>query len=142
MTARIIPFSPTSQDTPEPHWASILKDPDDQIAAAEYWHLTTAEMRQAGTYAQVNAPQIKRYVIALVMFDRQTAALMDEGPILIGKRTKLGFHSPRWTVYKDLDTQANAHEDRLGLTPRRRAQVTPAKKAKIGTTADRLLSGV
>lgn len=91
--------------------------------------------------ASINANQIRRYVVACVIFDDATTKVAEQGPVVPAKRSKMASWNPWWTVLKDADTMASNHEDKLGLNPRRRAQVAPVKKkARSTTAADRFLT--
>ena len=66
--------------------------------------------------------------------------MLDQGsnselPVIPAKRTHLAQYNPWWTVLKDCDVMASSHEDKLGLTPRRRGQVTPAKVLPFNSTS-------
>ena len=123
-----------------PDWPSLFTDELQQARAAEVWRLTLAEMRDAGTLAAINANQVRRYVIACVAFDDAAVKVAEQGPVIPGKRKGSSSWNPWWTVLKDADTLASGHEDKLGLNPRRRAQVSPVKrKGRAVTAADRFL---
>ncbi len=109
-----------SDQIPEPDWSLIVSDQDQHAAASDYWHLTLAEMRQAGTLSPANAPQIKRYVLTLLLYDLQATALFDEGTVrVVSKKTGAKVTNCRWMIYKDCNTISTALEESLGLTPRR-----------------------
>lgn len=128
-------------DVPMPEWDTIFTDELLQARAADVWRSTVSEMRDAGTLATINGNQIRRYVVACVMFDDATAKIAEQGPVVPAKRTKSASWNPWWTVLKDCDVMASNHEDKLGLNPRRRAQVSPVKKkARAATSADRFLA--
>jgi phage terminase small subunit len=112
----------------EPEWAALLADPSAQQRASEVWHAVVSEMAAAGTLAAINAPQIRRYVLATVMFDRAAAEVDAKGPVITSPRTQSASWNPWWSVLKDADTMAQQHEDKLGLNPRRRGQVAPIKR--------------
>lgn len=128
-------------DVPMPDWATIFAPEPLQARAADVWRATIAEMRDAGTLAAINANQVRRYVVACVMFDDATAKIAEQGPVIQSKRTRSASWNPWWTVLKDADVMASNHEDKLGLNPRRRAQVAPVKKkARAAASADRFLA--
>jgi P27 family predicted phage terminase small subunit len=128
-------------DVPMPEWDTIFTDELLQARAADVWRSTVSEMRDAGTLAAINGNQIRRYVVACVMFDDATAKIAEHGPVTKGKRSAMPTWNPWWTVLKDCDVMASNHEDKLGLNPRRRAQVAPVKKkARAATSADRFLA--
>lgn len=128
-------------EVPMPEWDTIFTDELMQARAAEVWRATVSEMRDSGTLAPINGNQIRRYVLACVMFDDATTKIIDQGPVFPAKRSKMPSWNPWWTVLKDADTMASNHEDKLGLSPRRRAQVATVKrKARSATSADRFLA--
>jgi len=130
-----------SGDVPMPEWTDVFSDAAHQARAAEVWRATVSEMREAGTLAAINANQIRRYVVACVMFDEATARVVEQGPVTKAKRSNMPSWNPWWTVLKDCDTLASNHEDKLGLNPRRRASVAPVKKKpRAATSADRFLA--
>lgn len=126
-------------DLPEPDWTTLLTDPLYQKFASDLWQDVIAEMKSAGTLARINAPQIKRYIIASILYDRAVADIDAKGAILTNKRTKLASYNPSWSVMKDCDTLAHRYEESLGLNPRRRGQVKAAKQLKKSTNADAFL---
>ncbi len=123
-------------DVPEPQWDAIFTDELLQARAREVWRLTTQEMREAGTLSPVNAMQVERYVMASVIYGDAAAKVAENGALLVGRTKKLSYNL--WfAIMKDADTMASGHEDKLGLSPRRRGSVTPAKKrAKRASAAD------
>lgn len=117
----------TPFNIPEPDWTLVMSDPVQQAAAAGYWRVAIADMSVAGTLSASNVAQLKRYVVTLVLYDIQAAALFDEGTVRTSnKKTGQKVINPRWLMYKDTNTITTALEEALGLTPRRRGQVTKA----------------
>lgn len=128
-------------DLPMPNWSEIFTDELLIARAVEVWRGAIAEMRDASTLAPINANQIKRYVIACVVYDQATTQVAENSPVVPAKRSRSASWNPWWTVLKDADTMATNHEDKLGLSPRRRAQVAPAKrKPRAVAAADRYLA--
>jgi phage terminase small subunit len=126
-------------EMPEPDWGALFSDELLQSRARETWRLTTQEMRDAGTLAPVNAGQLRRYVMAQVLYEDAAAKVAEQGALKIG-RTGKATYNLWFAILKDTDTMASNHEDKLGLNPRRRAQVTPAKrKQRAATAADSYL---
>ncbi len=125
-------------DFPEPDWSTLFTDPIHLGRAAELWRLTIQEMRQAGTLAPVNASQIRRYVMAQVIYEDAASKVAEQGALKVarGKAT----YNLWFAILRDTDTMASAHEDKLGLNPRRRAQVAPTKKkGRAASAADTYL---
>lgn len=136
----LVAFQGGAGEVPMPDWTTIFTDELHCERAAEVWRVTLAEMRDAGTLAAINANQVRRYVISCVMFDEATHKIAEQGPVTAGKRSKMPTWNPWWTVLKDADTMASNHEDKLGLNPRRRAQVAQVKrKSRASTAADRFI---
>lgn len=121
-------------EMPEPDWTALFSDELLQARARETWRITTQEMREAGTLAPVNAGQVRRYVMAQVIYEDAAAKVAEQGALKVG-RTGKATYNLWFAILKDTDAMASSHEDKLGLNPRRRAQVTPAKKKRRTATA-------
>ena len=120
---------------PEPDWSTIYDDDLDVSLSHEIWGQVIREMRGRDTLAVANSHQIKRYVMACVMHDSAARMVVEQGPVIKAKRTHLAQYNPWWSVMKDADARAIAHEAELGISPRRRAAATKAQRSSKKTTA-------
>lgn len=119
----------------EPDWAQLINDELDIAATHEHWLTIAREMQEAGTLAMANAHQVKRLVIAYVMYDRAVRVICEEGPVIKAKKTRVPQYNPQWTILKDSHALASQLESELGLTPRRRGSVTKTQRQKRATKA-------
>ena len=124
-----------ASDIAEPDWESIFNDPLEILAAREHWGFITREMREAGTLAPVNAHQIQRLVIAMVMHDAAAKVVAEQQPVIKAARTGTPQHNPWWSVMKQAGEIASSLEAELGISPRRRNAAGKAQKAKRGASA-------
>lgn len=128
---------------PEPEWTSLYEDDLDVSLAREVWGQVIREMRGREIIAVSNAHQIKRYVMACVMHDSAARQVIEKGPVIKAKRSSVPQYNPWWSIMKDADARASAHEAELGISPRRRASA--AKVVRTGrkpTAADAYLKSV
>jgi P27 family predicted phage terminase small subunit len=126
-----------ASSVPEPDWPALFADEAEATRAAELWRLATADMAASSTLSPANAPALKRWVVAQVMYERAAAQVAAEGPVLRAKRTGTPAHSAWWTVLRDADATAAQAEEKLGLSPRSRGRAAPAKSGRKPSGADR-----
>lgn len=76
VTMNVLPFPrPSAAMITEPDWSAHLTDPADQHYASVVWNAVVDEMREAGTLSPTNEPEIRRYTLILVMYDRTFAQI-------------------------------------------------------------------
>lgn len=139
MTADIV--EPDFGGMVEPLWPEMIDDGLDVELARELWASAVAEMRHAGTLAPVNGLALKRYVLAAVVYDRAARDVFERGATISRSGKQPPAWNLNWSVLKDANAMMESAEDKLGLSPRRRAMVAPAKKrATKVTAADSYLS--
>lgn len=128
---------------PEPVWSSIYNDDMDVALAREIWGQVIREMRGREIIAVANAHGIKRYVMACVMHDSAAREVIEKGPVIKAKRSSVPQYNPWWSIMKDADARASAHEAELGISPRRRAGAGKVQRgARKQTAADSYLKSV
>ena len=113
---------------PEPNWRSIFGRAADRTAAAEYWRALVSEIRGAEKLAVANAHSIKRLVVAYISYDRSAKEVAKSGPVIKAAKTGVPTYSPWWTTMSNADSQAQALEKALCISPRDRG--TGAKVEK------------
>ncbi|MCV9997337.1 P27 family phage terminase small subunit [Pararhizobium sp. YC-54] len=115
---------------PEPDWASIYTDEFDILEAHEQWTIVLNELREANTLAVSNGHAIKRLVEFRVQYDRSSKHVAEHGPVLKGKRAKVGQWNPHWSVMRQADEAIRVIEAELGIAPARRGKVTKVTRGK------------
>jgi hypothetical protein len=105
-------FRRQSADLTEPSWNEVLASADEQQSATGYWRDVTAALRANGTLGPVLNHAILRLVVAYVVCDRASAAVMRGGvPVDV----------QAWSVQLAASQLAGQIEVDLGLSPRRGA---------------------
>ncbi|KQT03202.1 MULTISPECIES: P27 family phage terminase small subunit [unclassified Rhizobium] len=115
---------------PEPDWASIYADEFDILEAHEQWSIVLNELRDAHTLAVSNGHAIKRLVEFRVQYERSSKHVAEHGPVLKGKRAKVGQWNPHWSVMRQADEAIRVIEAELGIAPARRGKVTKVQRGK------------
>lgn len=125
---------------PEPDWSVMYDDDLDVQAASELWGSIIREMRTRDTISVTNAHQIKRYVTCCLLHDKALQHVLEKGAVIKAKRSSVPQYNPWWSVMKDADARASAHESELGISPRRRSGAAKVKRGtKQATPADSYL---
>lgn len=128
---------------PEPDWSSLYEDDLDIALAKEVWGHVIREMRGRETLTIANAHGIKRYVMACVMHDSAARHVIEKGPVIKAKRSSVPQYNPWWSILKDADARASAHEAELAISPRRRGSASKVQRlGKRPTAADAYLKPV
>lgn len=128
---------------PEPNWRTIFGRAADRTAAAEYWRSIIAELRGAEKLAAANAHSIKRLVVAYVTYDISAKEVLRMGPVMKAKRTGVPTYNPWWTTMSNANSQAEALEKQLCISPRDRgAGAKIERKARRATGAAAYLKPV
>lgn len=122
---------------PEPNWYELIDahDTDDIAVARETWRVAVEEMRHAGTLSPANASALKRYVLAAVVYDRSARDVFERGAVIARSGKQQPAWNLHWSIMKGANEMMESAEDKLGLSPRRRAQVAPTKRRATKVTA-------
>lgn len=127
----------------QPDWTSVYSDELDILAANEEWGIVVRELQEAGTLAAANGHAIRRLVEFRIQYERSSRHVAENGPVLKGKRAKVGQWNPHWSVMCQADGAIRALEAELGLAPTRRSKATKVQRAKKTVrAADRYLKPV
>ena len=133
-------------DVEEPDWLSLV--PDQADASNEQWreraHVewlrVTEAMRAAGTLAPENKHQIQRLALAYIRFDRAASKAFATGMVIGAPRTGVPMLNLWTSVMRAADSDAQAGERELCLSPKRRAGAGRVKRAeKSGYASDAYL---
>jgi hypothetical protein len=97
-------------ELPDPSWDEVLSSSDERQSAAGYWREATAAMRASRTLDPVHSHAVLRLVVAYIVCDRASAAVMRGGsPVDV----------QAWNVQREAAQLAGQIEGDLGLSPRR-----------------------
>ncbi|URK87739.1 P27 family phage terminase small subunit [Rhizobium sp. RCAM05350] len=105
-------------------------DEFDILEAHEQWTIVLNELRDASTLAVSNGHSIKRLVEFRVQYERSSKHVAEYGPVLKGKRAKVGQWDPHWSVMRQADEAIRVIEAELGIAPARRGKVTKVQRGK------------
>ena len=128
--------------TPEqPDWQQLFSGTDECAAAAAYWSTVVATMRAAETLSTANGHAIKRLVVAAIVYDRASKAVMRDGAI---RRVKgVDRKNPNWMVMRQASEMCSSLEGDLGLSPAKRSRAGKVpRKQRQRTAADEYLRPV
>jgi P27 family predicted phage terminase small subunit len=118
---------PGGDGTPEePDWSSIYSDELDIVAAHEEWGVVVRELQDAAALSVANGHSIRRLVEFRIQYGRSAQHVAEHGPILAGKRAKVGQWNPHWSVMRQAEETIRSLEAELGLAPTRRGKVVKA----------------
>ena len=130
----------------EPDWALTYTSDDDQAAARAHWRSIVAELKQAGTLAEVNGAQIGRAVDMRIVYDLARREVAERGPVSKPKRGNpraIARLSPYWQAMREAASDLDRIEAELGLSPRRRGAAGKVdRKARAKQAADEFLRPV
>lgn len=114
----------------EPDWSSIYADELDIYAAHEQWGIAVRELQDAGTLSVANGGSIKRLVEFRIQYERSSRHVAEHGPVLKGKRAKVGQWNPHWSVMRQAEEHIRQIEARLGIDPISRGKATKVVRGK------------
>jgi phage terminase small subunit len=125
----------------QPDWRLLFSASAECATAARYWSGIVAAMRAADTVSEANGTAIKRLVIAEIVYDRASAAVMRDGAI---RRVKgVDRKNPNWMVMRQASEMCSGLEGELGLSPAKRSRAGKvARKSRGRTAADGYLRPV
>lgn len=127
----------------EPDWSMLYADEFDIAEAHEQWTTVLHELQDANTLALANGHAIKRLVEFRVQYERSSRHVAEHGPVLKGKRAKVGQWNPHWSVMRQADEAIRVIEAELGIAPTRRGKATKVQRGKkVSRAADQYLKPV
>ncbi|WP_442580727.1 P27 family phage terminase small subunit [Mesorhizobium sp. ASY16-5R] len=121
----------TGEIIAEPDWRSLFTDELEIAAAQEHWRVVASELRERQLLAAANAHSVQRLVCAYLMFDRMYREVAENGVVTKPRRgnTKaIARVSPYFTAMREAGSDAATLEAELGISPRRRGDVTKAER--------------
>lgn len=113
----------------EPDWESLFSDVLEIEAAKEHWRVITSELKSRQLLAPANGHAIQRLVCAYLMFDRMYREVAEHGVVSQprrGNNKAIARISPYFTAMREAGADAANVEAELGISPRRRGDVTKA----------------
>jgi len=131
----------------EPNWSWLV--PDEAVESNEQWreraHIEwlsiVAAMRQAGTLGPENRHQVQRLVLSYIRFDQAAAKAFAAGMVVGAPRTGVPMMSLWRVEMRAADSDAQAGERELCLSPRRRAGAGRVKRVETpGRASDAYLT--
>ena len=123
----------------EPDWSMIFSDELEQQNARQSWLAATAGMRETGTLARENEPALLRLVSTYILYDRCMRQVAENGAVIAPRRKNskaIARVSPHFTTMTKLAAESLALEAELGISPRARGKVSPARRK-----SNRLIGG-
>jgi P27 family predicted phage terminase small subunit len=127
----------------EPDWASKYTDDLDIAAARAHWARVIDDLSVSGGLSPDNGHAIRRLVEFRVVYERSSRHVAEQGPILAGKRAKVGQWNPHWSAMRQAAADILALEAELGLLPTRRGKIVKVEGGKAAPrAADRFLRAV
>lgn len=106
---RILGLRSNPADFDTPSFDEVLAHPEEQESAARYWIAIAAAMRGKGTFSSVTSHAALRLVIAYIVADRFSAAVLRGGPQV---------DAQVWSTYLAAAQAASQLEQQLGIAPR------------------------
>jgi phage terminase small subunit len=135
----ISPINGTGEIAAEPDWATIYEDDLDLAAARENWRIVRQELAAAGTLSAANGHMMQRLVHARVLYGKCIREVASPGGIVTkprrGNARAIARLTPHWAALREIGADADRIEAELGLSPRRRGNVTKVQKTQRATTA-------
>jgi phage terminase small subunit len=141
----VSPINGTGEIAAEPDWSTIYEDDLDLAAAREHWRIIRQELSEAGTLAAANGHMMQRLVHARVLYGKCIREVAGPGGIVSkpkrGNSRAIARLTPYWSALREITADADRIEAELGLSPRRRGNVTKVqKKQRAATAADAYLA--
>ena len=127
----------------EPDWDQMLDDDLDKEIARSNWNVIVAEIKEQGRLDIVTMHQIKRLVLAYVLYEVASRHVFAEGAVKKARRSKMPSYNPWFSIMKDATTMANIAERELMVTPKRKStngQQPKTAKARAPRAADAYLN--
>jgi P27 family predicted phage terminase small subunit len=115
----------------EPDWESLFSDVLEIASAREHWRIVTTELKERQLLSAANGHSVQRLVCAYLMFDRMYREVAENGVVTKPRRGNskaIARVSPYFTAMREAASDAASLEAELGISPRRRAEVTKAER--------------
>ncbi|WP_183233379.1 P27 family phage terminase small subunit [Bradyrhizobium sp. CIR3A] len=125
------PEKPALFATEEPDWSCLFGDELEQQFASKHWRIYLDAMRDAGTISRENLPSLERLVSVQVLWDRSMRQMAEHGVVIAPRKRNsraIARVSPHFAALRGLGAEALALESELGITPRSRSKVSPARR--------------
>lgn len=127
----------------EPDWSQIYADEFDIVSAHAEWGLVVRELNETSTLTVANGHAIRRLVEFRIQYERSSRHVAEHGPVLKGKRAKVGQWNPHWSVMNQAAEKIVALEKALGISPDARGKAGKvARKQKTVRAADNYLKSI
>jgi phage terminase small subunit len=123
--------TPALFQTEEPDWKCIFADDLEIAFARKHWRLYLDAMRDMGTISEENVPSLIRLITVEVLWDRSMKQVAEHGAVIPPKRKNsraISRLNPHFSALKGLSAELLALESELGLSPRSRSKVSPARR--------------
>lgn len=127
--------APDDPRPPEPRWAKLFNTRAERQTAALRWASILREMTAAGTLTPACGDLVLRLIQARAVYDAAMRDVRANGAVLTSDKTGSRFYNPSWPVASAAAADALRLENSLGLSPRSRGAVTPAKRRKAAGSA-------
>lgn len=114
----------------EPDWSAVYSDEFDIVSAHEEWGVVIREMSGALLLSVANGHAIRRLVEFRVQYERSSKHVAEHGPVLKGKRAKVGQWNPHWSVMNQAAEKIVALERSLGISPDGRTKAGKVSRVK------------
>ena len=124
--------------TTEPNWCEVFTPivDDHKIRQAhELWISVLSDMTDRNIFAPVNAAQVKRYVLASVLYTEVTEGIMSTGHSVGTPGSQKHRRHPLLGFALSLDAVCSAHEESLGLSVKTRHKAKPIASKPIRSRA-------
>jgi phage terminase small subunit len=122
---------PPLLQTDEPDWTCVFADDLEIAFARKHWRIYLAAMRDMGTISEENVPSLVRLITIEVLWDRSMKQVAEHGAVIPPKRKNsraISRLNPHFAALKGLSSELLALESELGLSPRARSKVSPARR--------------
>lgn len=114
----------------EPDWSAIYADEFDIVSAHDEWGIVIRELKECGVLAVANGHAVRRLVEFRIQYERASRHVAEHGPVLKGKRAKVGQWNPYWSVMNHASEKIVVLEKALGISPDARGKTTKVQRAK------------
>lgn len=119
----------------EPDWSQLYADEFDIVSAHDEWGVVTRELSDTNTLTVANGHAIRRLVEFRIQYERSSRHVAEHGPVLKGKRAKVGQWNPHWSVMNQSAEKIVALEKSLGISPDSRGKAGKVSRVKKAARA-------
>ena len=126
----------------EPDWQDVYTPivEEHKIARAhDLWRAITGDMIDRNIFAPVNVVQIRRYIVATILYAEVFENVASVGPSIGTPGTQKHRRNPMLTVLVQLDELCTRHEESLGISVRTRHKAQPIKRTPVQSKASEFL---